>query len=105
MTENDRKQTSEEQLAEIKREEKEDASAYYDQGSSEEEFDLSKSYDKPVDAMDPSREEMSFLKTVAFLGFGLATLAIVFILFFIRDLDQRVVTTDKKSRFQFFYRG
>jgi AAA ATPase containing von Willebrand factor type A (vWA) domain len=37
---------------------------------------------------------MSLLKTVAYLAFGLAALAIVFILFFIRDLDHRVGGVD-----------
>ena len=37
---------------------------------------------------------MNLLKAVAFLGFGMAALAIIFILFFVRDLDTRVVGID-----------
>jgi len=40
------------------------------------------------------QEEMNMLKAVAFLGFGMAALAIIFILFFVRDLDTRVVGMD-----------
>lgn len=87
----------EDRLEAIKKEEREDASSYYAQGEPEvkdkatEERELS----KPVDPVNQEKEEMSFLKTIAFLGFGLAALSIVFILFFIRDLDERVVTIDE----------
>tara|TARA_B100000686_G_scaffold349174_1_gene441923 strand:+ start:2817 stop:3779 length:963 start_codon:yes stop_codon:yes gene_type:complete len=93
MTENDK---DKDRLEKIKQEEKEDASSYYTQGDPKEEGLTSTDYEKPVDPIDSGAEEMSFLKTVAFLGFGLAALAIVFILFFIRDLDERVVYTDQK---------
>ncbi len=82
--------TPEERLEEIKKEEKEDASAYYAQGKEPEE-DLSKEYEKPLPEIDKRQEDINLFKAVAFLGFGLAALAIVFILFFIRDLDSRMV--------------
>jgi hypothetical protein len=86
-------QSPEDRLEEIKREEKEDASTYYQQGESDkvnEEAELS----KPVEDVDAQKEEMNMLKAVAFLGFGMAALAIIFILFFVRDLDTRVVDVD-----------
>ncbi|MFQ5671649.1 MAG: hypothetical protein ACE5G9_01020 [Nitrospinales bacterium] len=82
-------QTDAERLEAIKREE-EAASAYYGQAETEQEASADDLY-KPLPEIDDEKEEMSFLKTVAFLGFGLAALAIVFILFFMRDLDERVV--------------
>ena len=47
-----------------------------------------------VEPVKAEREEMNLLKAVAFLGFGMAALAIIFILFFVRDLDTRVVGID-----------
>ena len=79
MTESDKDGTAEERLEEIKREEKEDASAYYAHGDTKEDDHIATNYNKPLEPVDSSKEEMSFLKTVAFLGFGLATLAIIFI--------------------------
>jgi hypothetical protein len=49
---------------------------------------------KPVEDVNAQKEEMNMLKAVAFLGFGMAALAIIFILFFVRDLDTRVVDVD-----------
>ena len=49
---------------------------------------------KPVEDVNTQKEEMNMLKAVAFLGFGMASLAIIFILFFVRDLDTRVVDVD-----------
>lgn len=80
----------EDRVEKIKKEEKEDPTAYYSQGDSKESFNEEVEFSKPVPLVDRNREEMSLLKVVAYLGFGLAALAIIFILFFIRDLDDRV---------------
>jgi len=81
-------------LEEIKREEKEDASKYYEQGESKDNINEEAELSKPVEKLDEQKEEMNMLKAVAFLGFGMAALAIIFILFFVRDLDTRVVDVD-----------
>jgi hypothetical protein len=83
----------EERLEEIKKEEQEDASAYYAQGK-EEKPDPEKDFNAPVPPVEKEEEEMSLVKALAFLGFGLAMLAIIFIAFFVRDLDQRVGGVD-----------
>ena len=72
------------------KEEQEDASSYYAQGDAKGSYDAEAEFAKPVPSVEKSQEEMSMLKVVAYLSFGLAALAIVFILFFIRDLDHRV---------------
>jgi hypothetical protein len=87
-------QSPEERLEEIKREEKEDASTYYQQGESKDKVSEEAELSKPVEDVDVQKEEMNMLKAVAFLGFGMAALAIIFILFFVRDLDTRVVDVD-----------
>lgn len=87
-------QGKEERLEEIKREEKEDASDYYSQGASKDNMNEESEFNKPVTPVEKEREEMNMLKAVAFLGFGMAALAIIFILFFVRDLDTRVVGVD-----------
>ena len=86
--------SSEERLENIKQEETEDTTAYYAQGDSKENFDEESEFSKPVPLLEKAAEEMSLLKAVAYLAFGLAALAIVFILFFIRDLDHRVGGVD-----------
>ena len=86
--------SGEERLEEIKKEEKEDASAYYASEDTHEKDTTEKDMSKPVDAVDEAKEEMSLLKAVAFLGFGMAAIAIVFMLFFIRSLDERVLDVD-----------
>jgi hypothetical protein len=86
--------TPQERLDEIKREEKEDASSYYSQGSSKDNVNEEAEFSKPVPAVQQEHEEMNMLKAVAFLGFGMAALAIIFILFFVRDLDTRVMGMD-----------
>ena len=83
-----------ERLDEIKREEKEDASSYYSQGSSKDNVNEEAELSKPVAAVQQEHEEMNMLKAVAFLGFGMAALSIIFILFFVRDLDTRVMGMD-----------
>ena len=82
--------SSEDRIENIKREETEDPTEYYAQGDSKENFDEESEFSKPISPIGKAAEEMSLLKAVAYLGFGLAALAIVFILFFIRDLDHRV---------------
>jgi hypothetical protein len=87
-------QSSEDRLEEIKKEEKEDASTYYEQGASKDKVNEEAELSKPVEDVNAQKEEMNMLKAVAFLGFGMAALAIIFILFFVRDLDTRVVDVD-----------
>jgi hypothetical protein len=87
-------QNPEERLDEIKREEKEDASDYYSQEDSKSKVDEAAEFNKPVEPVQAQHEEMNMLKAVAFLGFGMAALAIIFILFFVRDLDTRVMGMD-----------
>ena len=84
------KQTSEDRFEEIKKEEKEDASSYYAQGDKGSTMNVKEEFEAPVPPVDKAKEDLNLLRAVAFLGFGLAALAIVFILFFIRDLDERV---------------
>ncbi len=86
--------TPQERLEAIKREEKEDASDYYAQGDSKNKVNEAAEFSKPVEPIPAAHEEMNMLKAVAFLGFGMAALAIIFILFFIRDLDTRVMGVD-----------
>ena len=86
--------SSEEHLENIKQEETEDTTEYYAQGDSKENFDEESEFSKPVPLVEKATEEMSLLKAIAYLAFGLAALAIVFILFFIRDLDHRVGGVD-----------
>jgi hypothetical protein len=87
-------QSPEDRLEEIKKEEKEDASTYYEQGASKDKVNEEAELSKPVEDVNAQKEEMNMLKAVAFLGFGMAALAIIFILFFVRDLDTRVVDVD-----------
>jgi hypothetical protein len=89
-----KEKTPQERLDEIKREEKEDASNYYSQGSSKDNVDEEAELSRPVAPIEQAHEEMNMLKAVAFLGFGMAALAIIFILFFVRDLDSRVIGMD-----------
>ncbi len=89
-----KEQTPQERLEEIKREEKEDASEYYAQGASKDNVNEEAEFNKPVPPVQQEQEEMNMLKAIAFLGFGMAALAIIFILFFVRDLDTRVMGMD-----------
>jgi hypothetical protein len=91
--ENEKKPT-EDRLEEIKREEKEDASSYYTSGDSHEKDTTETDMNKPIPPVDEEKEEMSLLKAVAYLGFGMAAIAIVFMLFFLRSLDERVLDAD-----------
>jgi hypothetical protein len=95
--ENEKKPTEssdEERLEEIKKEEKEDASSYYTSGDSHEKDTTESDMNKPIPTVDEEKEEMSLLKAVAYLGFGMAAIAIVFMLFFLRSLDERVLDVD-----------
>jgi hypothetical protein len=83
-----------ERLDEIKREEKEDASSYYSQGSLKDNVNEEAELSKPVPPVKQEYEEMNMLKAISFLGFGMAALSIIFILFFVRDLDTRVIGMD-----------
>ena len=95
MTEDQGKRnTPSDRLEEIKREEKEDASSYYAQGDTKDNVNEETELSKPVEDINARKEEINMLKAVAFLGFGMAALAIIFILFFVRDLDTRVVDVD-----------
>ena len=78
--------SSDEHLENIKQEETKDTTEYYAQGDSKENFNEESEFSKPVPLVEKAAEEMSLLKAVAYLAFGLAALAIVFILFFI-DTD------------------
>ncbi len=89
-TPKEEKQTTADRLDEIKKEEQEDASSYYAQGDKGSTMNTKEEFETPVPPVDKSKEDLNLLRAVAFLGFGLAALAIVFILFFIRDLDERM---------------
>ena len=91
---NKKNPSSQDRIEEIKKEEQEDPTAYYAQGDAKDGFNEEAELSKPVASVEKAREEMSLLRAVAYLGFGLAALAIVFILFFIRDLDDRVGGVD-----------
>ena len=75
-------QTPEERIEEIKNEAKEDASGYYAQEDSKDNVSEAAEFNKAVEPVKAEQEEMNMLKAVAFLGFGMAALAIIFILFF-----------------------
>ena len=75
-------------------EESKGSADYYEQGNSKDTFDEKLEFSRPVPPVEKISEEMNLTKAVAYLGFGLAALAIVFILFFIRDLDKRVGGVD-----------
>ena len=95
--ENEKKPTEssdEERLEEIKKEGKEDASSYYASGDSHEKDTTESDMNKSIPAVNEEKEEMSLLKAVAYLGFGMAAIAIVFMLFFLRSLDERVLDVD-----------
>lgn len=86
----DKNDTTADRLEEIKKEEQEDASSYYAQGNKGSTMNTKEEFEAPVTPVDKAKEDLNLLRAVAFLGFGLAALAIVFILFFIRDLEERV---------------
>lgn len=77
-------------LDKIKKEGTEDASSYYAQGDKGDSHDLKNEYAKPIPPVDSATEEFNLVRTLSYLAFGGAALALVFILFFLRDLDKRV---------------
>lgn len=77
-------------LEKIRKEGTEDASSYYAQGDKGDAHDLKGEYAKPLQPVDSATEEFNLVRTLSYLAFGGAGLALVFILFFIRDLDKRV---------------
>jgi hypothetical protein len=81
-------------LEQIKQEAKEDASSYYAQGKSEGDAVTEEDFHKPVPPQDEEKEEMNMMKALAYLGFGMGALAIIVILFFLRDLDHKVGDVD-----------
>ena len=81
-------------LEQIKQEAQEDASSYYDQGKSENDAMTPEDFEKPVPPVDEEKEEMNMMKALAYLGFGMGALAIIVILFFLRDLDHKVGDVD-----------
>ena len=95
---NDKESKSEdknaERIEEIKKEAAEDASEYYSQGDSEPD-NPEEDFKAPVPPVDPKQENISFLKTTAFLGFGLAGLAAIaerpdriFNLFMLQEINE-----------------
>ena len=81
-------------LEQIKQEAQEDASSYYAQGKSEDDTMTAEELEKPVSPVDKEKEDMNLMKALAYLGFGMGALAIVVILFFLRDLDHKVGDVD-----------
>ena len=81
-------------LEKIKQEAQEDASSYYAQGKSEDDTMTAEELEKPVPPVNEEKEEMNMMKALAYLGFGMGALAIIVILFFLRDLDHKVGDVD-----------
>jgi hypothetical protein len=81
-------------LEKIKQEAQEDASSYYAQGKSEDDAMTEKDFNKPVPPVDEGKEDMNMMKALAYLGFGMGALAIIVILFFLRDLGHKVGDVD-----------
>ncbi len=93
--ENDKENPSPaDRLEQIKQEAQEDASSYYDQGKSEDDAMTKEDFEKPVPPVNEEKEEMNMMKALAYLGFGMGALAIIVILFFLRDLDHKVGDVD-----------
>jgi len=81
-------------MEEIKREAQEDASSYYAQGKSKDDTVTEEDFNKPVPPVNEEKEDMNMMKALAYLGFGMGALAIIVILFFLRDLDHKVGSVD-----------
>ncbi len=92
--ENDKEPSPADRLEEIKQESQEDASSYYAQGKAEDDNMTEDDFNKPVTPVDAEKEEMNLTKALAYLGFGMGALAIIVILFFLRDLDHKVGNMD-----------
>lgn len=86
--------SSKERLEQIKNEAQEDASSYYAQGKAADDAMTEADFNKPVPPVNVEKEEMSMTKALAYLGFGMGALAIIVILFFLRDLDHKVGDVD-----------
>lgn len=86
--------SSKERLEQIKKEAQEDASSYYAQGKADDDAMTEADFNKPVPPVNVEKEEMSMTKALAYLGFGMGALAIIVILFFLRDLDHKVGDVD-----------
>lgn len=84
----------EDRLEKIKQEAQEDASSYYAQGKSDDDAMTESEFNEPVPKVDEDKEEMNLTKALAYLGFGMGALAIIVILFFLRDLDHKVGDVD-----------
>ena len=84
----------EERLDQIKKEAQEDASSYYAQGKSSDDAMTEEDFTKPVPKVDEEKEDMNLMKALAYLGFGMGALAIIVILFFLRDLNHKVGDVD-----------
>ena len=84
----------EDRLEKIKQEAQEDASSYYAQDESDDDAMTEAEFNKPVPKVDEDKEEMNLTKALAYLGFGMGALAIIVILFFLRDLDHKVGDVD-----------
>lgn len=85
----------------IKKESTEDASSYYAQGDKHEEHDYKSEYSKPLPPIDSEKEEFNLVRTLSYLAFGGAALALVFILFFINkkvdSMSKEVLAPFKKE--------
>ena len=85
--------SKDDRIEEIKKEAKEDASSYYAQ-QKEDKPNMEEEFKKPVTEVDKEEEDLSLVKAMAFLGFGMAAFAIVVLFFFFTDLDERVGGVD-----------
>ncbi len=81
-------------LEQIKQEAQEDASSYYDQGKSKDDAVTEEDFTKPVPPVNEEKEDMNMMKALAYLGFGMGALAIIVIVFFLRNLDHKVGDMD-----------
>ena len=81
-------------MEKIKQEAQEDASSYYAEGKSADDTMTEQELNAPVSPVSEEKEDMSMMKALAYLGFGMGALAIIVILFFLRDLDHKVGNVD-----------
>jgi len=81
-------------MEKIKQEAQEDASSYYAQGKAKDDALTEEDFNKPVPPVDEEKEDMNMMKALAYLGFGFGALAIIVILFFLRNLDHKVGNVD-----------
>ena len=81
-------------MEQIKQEAQEDASSYYAQGKAKDDALTEEDFNKPVPSVDEEKEDMNMMKALAYLGFAFGALAIIVILFFLRNLDHKVGNVD-----------